>query len=92
MLTIYGRASSNNVQKVMWLVGEIGVEHERVDLGGKFGGLDIPEFRAMNPNGVVPVLRDGELIVWESHAILRYGRGEVCARAILAGRSGSAFV
>lgn len=72
MLTIHGRASSNNVQKVMWLVGEIGVAHERVDVGGKFGGLDTPEFRAMNPNGVIPVLRDGDLIVWESHAILRY--------------------
>jgi glutathione S-transferase len=72
MLTIYGRRSSFNVQKVMWLVGELGVAHRQVEMGGSFGGLDTAEFRAMNPHGRVPVIDDDGAIVWESHAILRY--------------------
>jgi glutathione S-transferase len=72
MLTIYGRKSSFNVQKVMWLVGELGVAHRHVELGGSFGGLDTPEFRGMNAHGRVPVIVDGATTVWESHAILRY--------------------
>src|SRR5262245_18225701 len=72
MLTIYGRKSSFNVQKVMWLVGELGIAHKQIEVGGSFGGLDKPEFRAMNPHGRVPVIEDGGTIVWESHTILRY--------------------
>jgi glutathione S-transferase len=72
VLTIYGRKSSFNVQKVMWLVGELGVEHRHIELGGSFGGLDTPEFLAKNPHGKVPVIDDDGTIVWESHAILRY--------------------
>ncbi len=72
MLTIWGRRSSFNVQKVLWLAGELGLEYEHVPAGGQFGLLDTTEFRAMNPHGKVPVLRDGETVVWESHAILRY--------------------
>jgi len=72
MLTIYGRKSSFNVQKVMWLVGELGVEHSHIELGGSFGGVDTPEFRARNPHGRVPVIDDHGTVVWESHAILRY--------------------
>ena len=72
MLTIYGRATSSNVQAVMWGVGELGLDHERLDYGHVHGGLDTPEFRAMNPHGLVPVLRDGDLVMWESCAILRY--------------------
>lgn len=72
MLTIYGRASSSNVQAVMWGVGELGLAHRRLDYGHSFGGLETPEFRAMNPHGLVPVLKDGDLVVWESMAILRY--------------------
>src|SRR5258708_12939295 len=80
MLTVYGRKSSFNVQKVMWLVGELGLTHRHVELGGSYGGLDTPEFRAMNPHGRDPVVDDEGTIVWESHAILRYlaasyGRG-----------------
>src|SRR5258705_11473739 len=82
MLTVYGRKSSFNVQKVMWLVGELGLTHRHVELGGSYGGLDTPEFRAMNPHGRVPVVDDEGTIVWESHAILRYlaacyGRGSL---------------
>jgi glutathione S-transferase len=72
MLKVWGRRSSFNVQKVMWLVGELGLEHEHVDAGGRFGRLDDPEFRALNPNGKVPVLEDGDVAIWESHSILRY--------------------
>lgn len=72
MLTVWGRRSSINVQKVMWLVGELGLAHEHVDAGGPFRGLDTPEFLARNPNGQVPVIEDGNAVVWESHAIVRY--------------------
>jgi glutathione S-transferase len=72
MLTVYGRKSSFNLQKVMWLVGELEIEHKHLQLGGSFGGLDTPEFLAMNPHGRVPVINDSGVVVWESHAILRY--------------------
>lgn len=72
MLTIYGRATSSNVQLVMWAVAELGLEHERLDYGHLHGGLDTPEFGALNPHRKVPVLKDGDLVVWESMAILRY--------------------
>jgi len=72
MLTVYGRKSSFNLQKVMWLVGELGIAHKHVELGGSFGGLDAAEFLVMNPHGRVPVIDDSGTIVWESHAILRY--------------------
>ena len=72
MLTVWGRKSSYNLQKVMWLVAELGIEHAHIEAGGKFGGLDDPEFRARNPHGKVPVIEDGDTVVWESHAILRY--------------------
>ena len=72
MITIYGRATSSNVQAVMWGLGELGLAHERLDYGHVYGGTDTPAFRAMNPHGLVPVLKDGDLVVWESMAILRY--------------------
>lgn len=72
MLTIWGRASSANVQKPMWLIGELGLEHKRIDVGGAFGGLNTDEFGALNPNRVIPVMQHGELTLWESAAILRY--------------------
>ena len=77
MITIYGRATSSNVQLVMWMLGELGLDHERLDYGHKFGGTDTKEYRVMNPMGRVPVMRqvqdDGdELIMFESGAIARY--------------------
>ena len=71
-LTLWGRASSANVQKVLWALGELGLSFEHRLVGGAHGGLDDPQYRAMNPNGLVPTLQDGDLVVWESHAILRY--------------------
>jgi glutathione S-transferase len=72
MLRIWGRANSINVQKVVWAAAELEVPFERIDAGGAYGGLDDPSFRAKNPNRRIPVVENGEVIVWESHAILRY--------------------
>jgi glutathione S-transferase len=72
MLKVWGRRSSFNVQKVLWLVDELRLPHEHIDAGGRFGGLDAPGFLAMNPHGKVPVIEDDGTVVWESHAILRY--------------------
>ena len=72
MLKVWGRRSSANVQKVMWLVGELQLPHEHVPAGGPYGVVDEQHFRAMNPNGLVPVIADDSLIMWESNAILRY--------------------
>lgn len=72
MLKVWGRRNSINVQKVMWTIGELGLEHEHIPAGGAFGGLDTPEYRAMNPNGLVPVIDDDGVVIWESHAIIRY--------------------
>ncbi|MGI9302328.1 MAG: glutathione S-transferase family protein [Gammaproteobacteria bacterium] len=72
MLTIWGRRNSINVQKVMWTVGELSLDYVRENVGGSFGELDTPEYRAMNPNGLVPVLEDERLVLWESQAIVRY--------------------
>ncbi|WP_340116728.1 glutathione S-transferase family protein [Pelagibius sp. 7325] len=72
MIVVHGRANSTNVQKVLWLFDEIGLPFERFDRGGKFGGLDDPDYRALNPNGLVPTVIDGDLVLWESHAILRH--------------------
>ncbi|PIJ50755.1 glutathione S-transferase [Erwinia sp. OLTSP20] len=73
MLKIWGRKTSSNVQALMWCVGELGLAYERYDIGHRFGGNDSAEFLAMNPNGLVPVLRDGDNSpVFETGAILRY--------------------
>lgn len=72
MLKIWGRNTSSNVQKAMWGVGEIGAAYERFDIGGAFGKNREPAYLAMNPNGLVPTLQDGDFILWESNAIVRY--------------------
>lgn len=81
MLRVWGRRSSSNVQTLMWCIGELGLAYERIDAGHRYGVNDTPEFLAMNPNGTVPVLRDGDSEpLWETAAIVRY----------LAGRYGAA--
>lgn len=72
MLKIYGRRNAFNVQKVMWLLEELNLEYQHIPVGGSFGGLNTPEFLAMNPCGHIPVIQDETTIVWESHTILRY--------------------
>ena len=81
MITVWGRATSVNVQAVMWALAELGLTSERIDAGGAFGGLDTPEFGAMNPNRKIPVLHDRGAHLWESAAIVRY-RGHVTEEAI----------
>lgn len=71
-LKIWGRRNSTNVKKVLWCVGELELPFDHVDAGGVHGVVDTPEFRALNPNGLVPVLEDGATVLWESNAIVRY--------------------
>lgn len=75
MLTVYGRHNSSNSAKVFWLLDELKQSFELVPTGTGFAPTDTPEFRAMNPFGKVPVLRDGDLVTWESNTILRYLAG-----------------
>lgn len=73
MIKVWGRATSSNVQCVMWCLNELGLEHERIDAGLMYGVTDTPEYLAMNPNGTVPTIVDGSNPpLWESAAILRY--------------------
>src|SRR6266511_1613808 len=73
MLKIWGRNTSSNVQKVMWAVGELGLAHERIDIGGAFGKNKEPAYLAMNPNGLVPTLEDDDgFLLWESNSVVRY--------------------
>ncbi len=72
MLKIWGRTTSSNVQKVLWCCAELGIDFERVDLGGPFGGNRDPEYLRLNPNGLVPTVKDGDLVMWESNTICRY--------------------
>ena len=72
MLRIVGRINSINVQKVVWGARELGLPFERTDIGGAFGGTDTPAYRAINPNGLVPVIDDDGFVLWESNAIVRY--------------------
>lgn len=72
MLRVLGRANSINVQKVMWMAAEIGLDVERIDIGGAFGGNDQADYLAKNPNGRVPTIEDDGFILWESNTIVRY--------------------
>ncbi len=92
MLKVWGRQNSVNVQKVMWVIGELGLPHERIDAGRQFGKNREGWYLAMNPNGQIPTIDDNGLVLWESNAIVRYlvnkygdGRldpGSVEARAV----------
>jgi glutathione S-transferase len=75
-LSIVGRISSLNVRKVVLAVQWLELPYERVDAGMQFGLVDTPEYRAQNPNGLVPLLVDGAFALWESNVIVRY----VCAK------------
>jgi glutathione S-transferase len=76
MLRLWGRKSSINVQKVLWCLAELGFiegkDFERIDAGLHFGLNNTSEFLKMNPNGLVPTLEDGGLVLWESNTIMRY--------------------
>lgn len=72
MLVVWGRINSINVQKVLWCCQELGLEYRRVDAGGAYGVVNTPEYRKLNPNGLVPTIEDDGLVLWESNAIVRY--------------------
>jgi len=76
MLEIWGRPYSSNVIPVMWTAEELGLDFRLKLAGGSFGQLDTEEFGAMNPNRLIPTIRDGDFSLWESHAIVRY----LCAK------------
>jgi glutathione S-transferase len=81
-LTIWGRISSVNVQKVVWCAEELGLAYERIDVGGAFGGNDSPRYLAMNPNGLVPTIDDDGFVLSESNAIVRYLAARHAATAL----------
>jgi len=72
MLKIWGRTNSVNVKKALWCLDELGLEYERTDAGMQHGVVNTPEYRKMNPNGLVPTLDEDGYILWESHSIVRY--------------------
>lgn len=72
MLRILGRGTSGNVQKVVWLLEELGEQYVREDYGRQFNNTQTAEYLALNPHAKVPTLLDGDLAVWESNTILRY--------------------
>ncbi|MGH8686212.1 MAG: glutathione S-transferase family protein [Burkholderiales bacterium] len=76
MLKLWGRTNSVNVKKALWCLGELGLAYERTDAGGQFGVVNTPEYRTMNPNGLVPTIDEDGFILWESHTIVRY----LCAK------------
>ena len=71
-LTIWGRANSVNVQKVLWCLAELDLAYERIDAGMQFGKNTEAPYLAMNPNGRVPTLVDGDYVLWESNSVMRY--------------------
>ncbi len=87
MLKIWGRTNSVNVQKVLWCLAELDVPYERVDAGLAYGKNDEPWYLALNPNGRVPLLQDGDFSLWESNTIVRYlaskhGLGRLCPKPL----------
>jgi glutathione S-transferase len=75
-LKIWGRMSSINVKKVVWTAQELGLEFQRNEAGGQFGLVRTPEYLRLNPNALVPVIEDGDFVLWESNVIVRY----LCAK------------
>jgi len=72
MLKIWGRTNSVNVKKALWCVEELSLPYERIDAGMQHGVVNTPEYRRMNPNGLVPTLEEDGFVLWESHSIVRY--------------------
>ncbi len=72
MITIWGRQNSSNVRKVLWCCAELDIPFERKDVGGGFGGLHDTHYARLNPNAKIPTIEDGDFVLWESNAIVRY--------------------
>ena len=74
MITLWGRNNSTNVKKVRWVLEELDLPYEQILAGLEFGLNHDPEYLAMNPNGLVPLLKDDAtgVVLWESNTIIRY--------------------
>ena len=72
MLKVWGRTNSVNVKKALWCIEELGLRYERIDAGMQHGVVQTPEYRKLNPNGLVPTIEDDGFVLWESHTIVRY--------------------
>ncbi|MCG8708965.1 glutathione S-transferase [Brenneria sp. 4F2] len=72
MVTIWGRKNSTNVKKVRWCAAELALPYKQIQVGGQFGRNHDADYLAMNPNGLIPCLQDGDLVLWESNTIVRY--------------------
>jgi len=72
MLKVWGRKNSSNVRKVLWCAEELQLPYQAIDAGGAFGLVNEAQYRSKNPNGRVPMIEDGALVLWESNAIVRY--------------------
>ncbi|MGI9510072.1 MAG: glutathione S-transferase family protein [Geminicoccaceae bacterium] len=85
MLEIWGRPYSSNVIPVIWTAAELGLDFRLNLSGGSFGVLGTEEYEKLNPNRLIPTIRDNGFVLWESHAIIRYladryGQGTLCPR------------
>ena len=72
MLEIWGRPYSSNVIPVIWTANELGLKYTLQLAGGSFGKLDTQQYAHINPNRMIPAIRDGNFALWESLAIVRY--------------------
>ncbi len=72
MLQILGKSPSINVRKVLWVCAELKLAYAHEEWGSGFKATQTPEFLALNPNAMVPVIRDGDFVLWESNSICRY--------------------
>ena len=71
-LQIWGRMSSINVKKAVWTAQELGLDFERHEAGGVHGVVKTPAYMALNPNSQIPVMQEGDYVLWESNVITRY--------------------
>jgi glutathione S-transferase len=71
VIRLLGRKTSGNVQKVVWLLEELGIDYTREDYGRQFNNTG-GDYLTLNPNGKVPTLVDGDTTIWESNSVLRY--------------------
>ncbi len=69
---IHHFAKSGHAHRALVFAKLAGIAHEVVPVDLAAGAHKSPEFLAMNPNGQVPVLEDGEIVVSDSNAILVY--------------------
>jgi len=76
IIHLWGRISSLNVRKVVWAAQELGLDFQRTDAGMAFGITQTSEYQRKNPNALVPMMEDGDIVLWESNVIVRH----LCAR------------